>query len=176
MVPNIPDWACSAVLGFPVMKGNVCTIGEKLCCNGSRCSKVPMCVGAIKPEAQAGTKGSDQTGLLMKFCWPSVWNILPSWANGAWFSIIEEMGEAAGDVSTAGSRDELLTCVGVAVESEIMVLLAFCDLLSFIEAFCSENKGKQLWLVLKLGNVVYVDKSEIYWCLAPYFNNNYQKN
>ena len=71
------------------------------------------------------------------------------------------MGEVAGDVSTAGSRDELLTCVGVAVESEIMVLLAFCDLLSFIEAFCSENTGKQLWLVLKLGRGFYAVKSEV---------------
>ena len=151
MVPNILDWACSAVLGFPVMKGNVCTIGEKLCCNGSRCSKVPMCVGAIKPEAQAGIEGSDQTGLLMKFCRPSVWNILPSWANGAWFSIIEGVGVVYGDVSISGSRNELLTCVGVGVGSEIVVVLVFCNILAFIETFCSENKGKQLWLALELG-------------------------
>ena len=82
------------------------------------------------------------------------------------------MGEVAGDVAKAGSRYELLTFVGVAVGSEIVVVLVFCDLLSLIEAFCSENKGKQLWLALKLGRGFYVDKTEVYLCFVPYFNNN----
>ena len=151
MVPNIPDWACSTVLGLPVMKGNGWTIEEKLFCSGSLCSKVPMCVGAVKPEAQAGVEGSGKTGLLMKICGPSVWNTLPRWPNDAWFSIIEAMGEVAGDAVTAGSTDELLTCVGVGVGSEIVVVLVFCDILSFIETICSENKDKQLWLALELG-------------------------
>ena len=61
------------------------------------------------------------------------------------------MGEVAGDAVTAGSTDELLTCVGVGVGSEIVVVLVFCDILSFIETICSENKDKQLWLALELG-------------------------